>query len=131
MPDTPHQIPLTVSVSGNTVTILGEGGANLPKGSGSHRFNFGLTDQTRLDVKFESLDAEDNQPTCPPASGQNSSQIQGVSMQNNGQNKSAGFTDLNNNQNGSMSLCYQWNFSCNDPSKTVKPFDPIIINGGA
>lgn len=131
MTDTPHQIQLTASVSGNTVTISGNGSANLAKGSGSHRFNFGLADSTGLDVKFESLDAEDNKPTCPPAPGQNSSQIQGVSIQNNGQNKSAGFTDLNNNQNGSMPLCYQWNFSCNDRSKTVEPFDPIIINGGA
>lgn len=114
----------------NEVSVTGNGEANLPRGSGQHRFKFALIDNTGLNVRFASLDTEDNSTSCPPSPGENSEQICGVTMNNNGNpNKTAGFTDRNNNQ-GQMNVSYQWNFTCDDPSVTVKPFDPIIINGG-
>lgn len=127
---TQHNVPLTASLSGNTVTVTGNGSANLPKKSGAHRFDFTLSDSTGLNVKFDSLDTEDDCSTCPPASGQNSTQIDNVTMQNNGPNKRAGFIDKNDNKKEDMPVSYQWNFTCDDPGKTVEPFDPIIINGG-
>lgn len=112
------------------VSVTGEGEANLPPGSGRHRFKFTLTDNTGLNVSFRSLDTEDNSTSCPPRPGENSEQIVGVTMNNNeNSRKTAGFTDRNNNQ-GRMNVSYQWNFTCDDPSVEVRPFDPIIINGG-
>jgi len=124
---TDHDIPLTATLTGSTVKIDGNGAANLPKGSGAHRFRFTLNDQSGLNVRFSSLDTEDNRSTCPPASGENSGQIVGMNIGPNGDN--ASFTDNNNNQ-GRMDVSYQWNFICNDPTKRVDPFDPIIQNGG-
>lgn len=74
-PPTNHPIPLTATVTGSGVSINGNGAANLPRGSGAHRFNFTLADQTGLNVQFSSLDTEDNSSTCPPAPGENSLQI--------------------------------------------------------
>lgn len=121
---TNHTIQLTTRVQGNRILVDGQGGATLPKGSGAHRFRFNLNDATGFDVRFASLDTEDN-ASCPPSSGENSQQIVAVVINP----KDAAFTD-NNNNNGQMNVCYQWNFTCNDSTKTVEPFDPIIINGG-
>ena len=120
-------IPLTTSQAGNIVTILGDGGADLPKGSGAHRFRFTLTDTTGLNVEFSSLDTQDNVSACPPAPGENSQQIVGVTM--GPQARTAAFTDNNSNRDP-MNVSYQWNFTCNDPNVQVQPFDPIIRNGG-
>lgn len=127
---TDHDIPLTATLNGSKVTISGNGGANLPRGSGAHRFNFTLDDQTQLNVRFSSLDAEDNSSKCPPAPGENSQQIVGVVIGSNGAR--ASFTDNNNNNgsNGPMDVSYQWNFTCDDSSKHPISYDPIIINGG-
>jgi hypothetical protein len=122
-----HDIPLAANRSGNRVTISGQGGASLPKASGAHRFRFTLADPTGLDVEFSSLDTEDNRSTCPPAPGENSTQIVGVTM--GPQPRTAAFTD-NNDNSGPMDVCYQWHFTCNDPAVQVEPFDPIIRNGG-
>jgi len=121
-----HSVPLTATVSGNTVTISGNGSANLAKNSGAHRFNFSLTSPAGLTVQFDSLDTQDDCSTCPPASGENSKQIVGVQIGSN----TASFTDSNNNKDGPMDVSYQWNFTCDDPTLQVEPFDPIIKNGG-
>lgn len=119
---TNHTIQLGTRVQGNRIFIDGNGGATLPKGSGAHRFNFILNDTTTFNVEFDTLDTEDD-TTCPPSSGENSDQIVGVVINS----KDAHFTDNNSRP---VNVCYQWNFTCNDSSKTVEPFDPIIINGG-
>lgn len=124
---TDHDIDLIANRTGNTVTITGDGGANLPKGSGAHRFRFTLTDSTGLNVDFSSLDTEDNCSTCPPASGENSAQIVAVTI--GPQPRKAAFTD-NNNNSAPMDISYQWHFTCNNPAVQVQPFDPIIRNGG-
>ena len=122
-----HDIQLTADRTGNKVTISGNGAADLPKGSGAHRFRFSLIDSTTLGVEFSSLDAEDNCSTCPPAPGENSRQIVGVTI--GPQPRTAAFTD-NNNNSVPMDVGYQWHFTCNDPTVQVEPFDPIIRNGG-
>ena len=124
---TRHDIQLTANRTGNRVTISGNGGATLPKASGAHRFNFTLADSTGLNVEFSSLDTEDNSSNYPPASGENSQQIVGVTM--GPQPRTASFTDYNNNS-GPMDISYQWNFTCNDAAVRVDSFDPIIRNGG-
>lgn len=124
-------VGLTANLSGNTISITGNGAAKLPKNSGAARFNFTLTDNTGANVQFASLDAADNSSSCPPPSGENSQQIVAVNMNNNASPKSAAFTDNNSNVNvnGPMNVSYQWNFSCNAPY-SVQSFDPIIENGG-
>ena len=122
-----HDIPLRATLRGSRVRIDGNGAASLPTNSGAHRFDFTLDDQTGLNVQFASLDTQDNLSTCPPAPGQNSRQIVGVTV---GPGPgTASFTDNNNNR-GPMDVSYQWNFTCNDPTKQVEPFDPAIRNGG-
>jgi hypothetical protein len=124
---TDHTNQLAANIQqGNAVisVISGNAAPSLGNGSGQHRFNFALTDNTGLGVAFSSLDAKDNWSTCPPPSGDNSQQIVGVSM--NG--TSAAFTD--NNRGGAMDVAYQWNFTCNDSSYLPITFDPIIRNGG-
>lgn len=125
---TVQNIPLTATLTGSTVIIGGNGARNLSPGSGAHRFSFTLDDQTGLNVEFSHLDTEDNCSTCPPASGENSDQIVGVTI--GPRPGTASFTDNNNNR-GQMDVSYQWHFTCNDPTKQVDPFDPIIINGGS
>ena len=122
-----HNIQLTANRTGKRVSISGNGAANLPKATGAHRFRFTLVNSTGLDVEFSGLDTEDNSSTCPPASGQNSAQIVGVTT--GPQPRTASFTD-NNNNSVPMDISYQWNFTCNDPAVQVEPFDPIIRNGG-
>jgi hypothetical protein len=131
-PPPSHTVALTTSLNGNTIAITGDGGWNVPAGQPATHFNFTLTDTSGANVQFASLDAADNMTTCPPpGSGNGSGQIVGVTMNNNGPNKSARFTDNNSNPstNGPMNVSYQWNFSC-DPTHTVQSFDPIISNGG-
>jgi hypothetical protein len=123
---TPHSVPLVATLVGKTIKVSGNGAANLPANSGSHRFNFTLTSPPGVAVQFQSLDSEDNCSTCPPASGENSTQIVAVNIGSD----TAAFTDNNNNQGGPMDVSYQWNFSCDDRALTVEPFDPIITNGG-
>lgn len=118
-------IQLTATLQNGQVVIAGNGGANLPARSGSHRFMFSLNDQTGLGVTFLSLDAADNCTDCPPPSGMNSQQIHAV----NTNGTSAAFTD--SNSGGQMQISYQWNFTCNDPSKLPISYDPIINNGGS
>lgn len=131
-----HDIVLSADRSGNIITITcigGNPGPSLKRGSPAHRFRFTLQDNTGLNVKFASLDTEDNCPNCPPPGGDNSTQIVGVQMHNNPPPpRNAAFTDNNNNDSakGPMDVCYQWNFTCDDATVTVKPFDPIIRNGG-
>ena len=121
-------IPLTTRVDGNTITILGTGGASLPRGQAATHFKFTLTDTSGGNVQFASLDAADNSTSCPPPPGNNSSQIVGVTMNNNVSPKTAQFTNNNSNQ-GQMNISYQWNFTCS-ATYNVLPFDPIISNGG-
>lgn len=123
-----HTIDLTATAHGNTIKISGNGGAQLPKNSGSHRFKFTLSSPPGLVVRFASLDCEDNCSTCPPAQGDNSTQIRNVNIDPDG--LGAKFTDANNNKGGNLDISYQWNFTCDDPTKTVEPFDPVIKNGG-
>ena len=118
-------ITLTATLSNGRGTVAGNGGANLPHGSGSHRFNFSLDDQTGLGVIFLSLDAADNSTVCPPPSGMNSQQIHAVNI--NG--TSAAFTD--SNSGGAMPISYQWNFTCNNSNYLPITYDPIINNGGS
>lgn len=125
---TSRAVALTASISGNKITISGNGGADLPKNSGAHRFDFTLASPPGVTVEFASLDTQDNCSTCPPASGENSTQIVGVQIGKGG--NSASFTDNNNNKGGPMDVSYQWNFTCDDPSIQVEAFDPIIKNGG-
>lgn len=127
-----HAIPLTTSVSGNVITISGNGDWTLNAGTPATEFRFTLNDTSGANVQFASLDTADNISSCPPTgSGNQSGQIVGITMNNNGPNKSAHFNDNNNNPsvNGPMNVSYQWNFSC-DSTHTVQPFDPIISNGG-
>ena len=122
-----HDIQIAATLSGSTVRINGNGARRLERGSGAHRFNFRLDDQTGLNVRFSHLDSEDNCSTCPPASGDNSNQIVGVRI---GPGPgTASFIDNNNNR-GRMDVAYQWHFGCDDPDRQVEPFDPIIENGG-
>ena len=124
---TVHNIPLTATLAGSTVRINGNGARKLAQGSGAHRFNFTLDDQTGLNIQFSHLDSEDNRSTCPPASGDNSDQIVAVTI--GPRPGTASFTDNNNNR-GRMDVAYQWHFTCDDPNKQVEPFDPVIENGG-
>jgi hypothetical protein len=101
----------------------------LGKGDPPCPFNFTLTDNTNLNVKFLSLDTEDDWSQCPPPGGENSKQIVGIHIHNDKTPKTAKFTDNNGNK-GAMDVCYQWNFTCDDPSKLPITFDPIIKNGG-
>ena len=132
-----HDIVLSASLSGNTISVTctsGDPAPSLGRGSGAHHFSFTLQDSTGHNVQFASLDTADGWSTCPPPSGDNSGQISGVQM-HNGQPlpRNAAFTDNNNNQgsNGILDVAYQWNFTCDDPTITVTPFDPIIKNGGS
>jgi hypothetical protein len=127
----PIDITLTATLSGSTITISGNGAANIPENQAATRFNFTLIDNTGFNVKFASLDAADNSTACPPPSGENSQQITGVSIHNNQTPRTASFTDNNSNNavDGPMSITYAWNFTC-DAGATVGQYDPIITNGG-
>lgn len=122
-----HGIQLAANIQNNKVVISatsGDPAPSLQANSGTHRFNFSLTDNTGLGVAFSGLDTQDNCSTCPPASGENSQQIVGVTMQGS----SASFTD--NNRGAAQDVAYQWKFTCNDSSWLPITFDPIIRNGG-
>jgi hypothetical protein len=125
-----HDVALTATRSGNVITIGGTGNFSVPQGQAATHCKFTLTDNSQGgNVQFSSLDTADNLQGCPPVgSGNNSSQIVGISMKNNQSPKWAQFTD-NNNNSLPMTVSYQWNFTCDAPY-TVSPFDPIISNGG-
>jgi len=124
-----HTVALSTSVSGNTITIEGAGSFSIPLGQAATHCNFTLTDTSGANVQFDSLDTADGITTCPPTgSGNNSSQIVGITPNNHASPKTAQFTDNNSNQ-GPLNVSYQWNFTCDAPY-TVEPFDPIISNGG-
>jgi hypothetical protein len=126
-------IALGTSVSGTTITITGDRSQrSIPAGQAATRFSFTLNDTSNQNVQFASLDTKDGITTCPPTgSGNQSTQINGITMNNNVGPRTAGFTDANSNpaSNGALNVSYQWNFTCN-PGYTVQPFDPIISNGG-
>jgi hypothetical protein len=129
------EIALTARKKGNSIVIEGDKSkVTLPVQPGNgpeHRFNFTLNDPDNLGVQFSSLDTQDNCSNCPPAQGKNSNLIHGDHIDKGG--LSAHFTDSNMNpaHNGSVDVCYQWNFVCTGPSKLdVEPFDPIIQNDG-
>ena len=128
----PVDIELTATLKGSVITVTGSGDVDIPEGQAATRFNFTLNDTTKKEVEFTTLDAEDNSTACPPPTGQNSSQIEGVQTHNNQTPRRAAFTDKNNNdpKQGDLKISYAWNFRCNDPAITVEPFDPIITNGG-
>ena len=104
------------------------GKRSLAKGSGSRTFNFVLDDKTNpsVNVKFSGFDSEDDWPCCPPPGGDNSSQIQSVTI--DPEALSASFIDQNDNLNGPMDVCFRWRFSTDDGQHPN--FDPIIDNGG-
>jgi hypothetical protein len=133
MPGNTISVALTATDNGDgTISVTGSnGGTSLPTNSGAARFSFTLTDNTGFNVKFASLDAADNNTSCPPPPGENSQQITGVVMNNDQTPRTAAFTDNNSNNaaNGPMSISYAWNFTC-DPGRTVGQYDPIITNGG-
>jgi hypothetical protein len=131
-PAATRTVQLTAALVGGRVQITGAGGADLPKGSLNHRFEFVLDDQTGLNVRFKQvddgmLDVKDNSQACPPPAGMNTNQIVGVARMSDVR---AGFTDKNDNKNGPMPVSYQLNFECDDASKNPISYDPIIINGG-
>ncbi|MBV9529108.1 hypothetical protein [Sphingomonas sp.] len=122
-----HGVPLTANRSGNLITISGPGNFSVGAGQAATHCQFTLTDNSGANVKFASLDTADNITGCPPVgSGNQSGEIVGITMNNNGPSKMGQFTD-NNNVPGTVS--YQWEFTCDSPF-TVTPFDPIISNGG-
>lgn len=128
-------IQLTARLDNSGKVVIDSNAPNqsdLPKNSGSCRFEFELDDQTGLNVRFKQLnngmlDVQDNSQACPPPSGMNTTQIVGVTRPSNTR---AGFTDKNDNTGGPMPVSYQLNFECDDPSKHPIAYDPIIINGG-
>jgi hypothetical protein len=112
------------------VVITGDNAKKtLPKGTGPHHFSFSLDDQTKpkQNVKFASLDTADNCSTCPPPSGENSTQIPSKDIDIAKDGLSASFKDKNDN-NAPMDVAYAWNFTC-DNGQTPQ-FDPIIDNRG-
>lgn len=124
-----HDIALTTTVNGNTISVNGPGSFSVPQGQAATHCKFTLTDTSGANVQFSSLDTADNITVCPPAgNGNGSGQIVGVTMNNNGHQNTGQFTDNNSNQ-GQMTVSYQWNFTCDAPY-TVEPFDPVITNGG-
>ena len=128
-------LPLSADKDGNgNVVINGDRSLKLlKKGEPPHRFSFTLQDNTGLNVRFASLDAEDYRSQCPPSvTGNQSSQIVGVQMKNDRTPKEAQFVDNNSNSSSEdpLDVCYRWNFTCDDPSKLPITFDPIIRNPG-
>jgi hypothetical protein len=122
-------VRLTARANGNTITIRGSGSDRLATNSGSRKYKFEL-DDNGLGVRFASLDTADGLNGCPQTgSGELSTQIDDVDIDPN-KPLEASFKDKNDNDaaNGFLNISYQWNFTC--PGKTVRPFDPIISNGG-
>lgn len=127
-------IQLGTSVSGTTISITGDRNpTTIQENQPATHFNFTLNDTSGANVQFGRLDAQDDTSSCPPTvTGNQSSQIVGVTTNNApANNKSARFTDNNNNPavNGELDIIYQWNFTC-DPPYSVLPFDPMITNIG-
>jgi hypothetical protein len=128
-------LPLTADLDGNgNVVINGDRSTKvLGKGEPPRRFSFTLTDNTGLNVRFASLDTQDNRSQCPPTvTGTQSGQIVGVQIRNDRTPKEARFTDNNSNPSSQppVDVCYRWNFTCDDTSQPPISFDPIIRNPG-
>jgi hypothetical protein len=128
-----ENIQLTATLgSDDRIRVSGNGGRRLRRGSGAHVFTFTLRDDTKLGVEFLTpeeglLVAEDNTESCPPTTN-NSKQIVEVRRPSA---RTASFRDKNDNDQPDMPISYALHFRCTgDPTKTVEPFDPIIINGG-
>ena len=100
--------------------------------TGAWIFNFTLDDQTGQGVRFTTLDAMDGSKVCPASgSGNKSKLIVGEHVEPQDP-KQAHFTDNNNNKadEGVVDVSFQWNFTCNDQSIKVEPYDPVVPNGG-
>lgn len=124
-----HNIKLTATAANGQVAISGPTAPiSLPPGSGAHPFNFTLTDNSGMNVRF--LPAPDflavsETETCPAqANGITTDQIDQVHSSGN----TARFIDKN--MGAARTLGYALYFACSDPSQTPC-FDPIINNGGS
>ena len=113
---TARRIAGQVDISGDKTKV------KLPKNSGSRSFDFKLDDRTGLNVRFAALSADEG-GSCPPKSGINTDQIVDIDIED----KKASFTDLNSG--AARTICYAWQFACDDPAQSPD-FDPIIENGG-
>lgn len=116
-------IQLTATLAGSQVVVSGDKTrVRLPKDSGPHSFDFKLEDRTNLNVRFSSLSADESD-TCPPSNGIHTDQIVDIGIGD----KRASFTDVNSGDE--RTICYAWQFACDDPVQRPE-FDPIIDNGG-
>jgi hypothetical protein len=96
----------------------------LDKDSGAHSIDFDLHDQTGKNLQFKTADpvwAGDNVP-CPPAPGQNSTQL------SVGACDAKTLTLVNANSGEPREVRYQLNFVAADGS--AAECDPIFDNGG-
>jgi hypothetical protein len=129
----PHDIILTAEFdTANPNLIIVRPKTLLRPGNRGH-FKFELDDQTGKNVSFGTLTSADDCSTCPPDTTKPNTQIYDVRRDNNpsaGKPRTAEFKNRNNNTRPRpMDVSYQWEFTC-DPGPTVRPFDPIIANGG-
>ena len=128
-------IELTAEPDGAGVRITGPDSARwieLPRGSGSRRFVFHLTDRTGgRHVRFHQdrdkiLDAQDGTRDCPsPMIGNRSGQLVGVHRNDD---MEVEFTNNNSNR-GMLEIGYQLNFECDNQVEPIT-YDPIYCNGG-
>lgn len=129
-----HDITLVAELNPtNPKEILVTGKTELPKGSGGHHFKFTLDDRTAERVQFASLTSADDCSTCPPDTTKPHDQIYDDATHNNDSPRWATFKNKNNNKKPKsvpMDVSYQWEFTCDDPTIAVLPFDPILKNGG-
>lgn len=116
-------LQLTANLVAGRVEVTGDKTrVKLPKDSGARKFDFKLDDRTGLNVRFQSLSADESD-SCPPQGGMNTDQITDIDIGD----KKASFTDANSGD--ARSICYAWHFACDDPGQSPE-FDPIIDNGG-
>src|SRR5215212_1149074 len=92
-------IPLTADLDGSGKVVINgnRSPVTLGKGEPGRRFSFTLEDNTKLNVRFASLDTEDYCSQCPPAPGDNSKLIGNVQIKNDRTPEEAWFIDSNNN----------------------------------
>ena len=126
-------VPLTATLSGKNIKISGPTSFPLLNvNSGAWHFGFTLDDQTNKGVRFTTLDAIDGAKVCPASgTGNQSKLIVGDQVEPNDPTQ-ARFTDNNNNDAklGVVDVSFQWNFTCDDQSIKVEPYDPVVPNGG-
>lgn len=116
-------IQLTATLAGGQVVVSGDKTrVKLPKDSGRRAFEFKLEDRTGMNVRFSSFSADESD-SCPPRNGINTDQIVDIGIGD----KRASFTDVNSGD--ARTICYAWQFACDDPGQAPE-FDPIIDNGG-